>query len=341
MKTQKGNVVVIVLIVIIVAATAGYIGWKFSEQFQGSQQGSLSQTVNQTPVQPDETRNWNIYKNEKYGFTMSYPSSWPVPEPMKVVAENERTYISDGQSNEGCCSGIRVEIWDITADERYNSIMSTYPKEDILSDKLVNTNGSQARELVWVTHYGDDERVTLIALAGKTLELGRGKDNKQSEKIISTVKFTNTLPVGDDILWQAYMNPKNDFGFQYPGGWKIKEKFNTLGYADGIVVEVGGPVTEATPPFVLSVTILPVVYTDVREAYDEQVAPDLRHDVDPQSAETDFHGYPTISFKDKGIFDTHNLVLAGRNNVLVLSSLSEKQNDPIIQKMLSTFILVK
>jgi hypothetical protein len=152
---------------------------------------------------------------------------------------------------------------------------------------------------------------------------------------------TPAVNAKDEISWQPYTNVKNDFGFEYPGGWIINEKFSTKGYADGIIVKVGGPVNKDTPPFALSVTIIGVVYPNASDAFTSQVEPDLRAGVNHNVTNIKLNGNDAISFTDSGMYNTKNIVLSGRNNILVLSYLAEKENDPTIQKMLSTFKLIK
>ncbi|MCX6763587.1 MAG: hypothetical protein NTZ97_02545 [Candidatus Moranbacteria bacterium] len=152
---------------------------------------------------------------------------------------------------------------------------------------------------------------------------------------------STSVSAEENISWQPYTNVKNDFGFQYPGGWIIAEKYNKYGTADGIMVKVGGAVSEDTPPFTMSVTIHPVVYPSSKKAFDAQILLSLKRNTDHKMTELQFNGYDAVRYFDSGIFKTNNIVLSGKNNVLVISYLTEKEDDPVIKKMLSTFKLLK
>lgn len=337
MQTQKSNIAVIVIFVVIVTATAGYIGWRFAKQFQGPEQNIQSQSASNRNIQPAtpavsylEIKEWGIK------FPVDPSLAGELTYKLTKVAWDSGEYESANFSSQrlnsvspGCADGA-VSISKIPGTPSNNLT----GESEFYENRIENTKQFDKFFLFY-------QNPQATCSDGKQLDLEREIGEAIRKGIVNAtlINQPTTLPV-EGILWQAYMNPKNDFGFQYPGGWKIREKYNTLGYADGIVVEVGGPATEETPAFALSVTILPIVYTDVRKAYDEQVAPNLRQDIDHQPAEINFNKYPAISFTDRGIYDTSNIVLAGRNNTLVLSYLSEKQNDPVIQKMLSSFILV-
>lgn len=200
MKAQKGNVAVIALIIIVVAITTGVITWLVATRTQAPATQPVAQTqpaaksvapVSQPAVQPapaDETANWQIYTNEKYGYEIKYPNGWSIDAPNDGGAS---FYIKDSKR---------------TGDYFYTVTTVTVGKkslEDWLSEKIrVDKNNysetvvlglrtlkfdqspsSQAPGNIEYYFIKDDTGFILTSVY-------TDKSNGIGEKILSTFKFT-------------------------------------------------------------------------------------------------------------------------------------------------------
>ena len=78
MNNQKGfaNIVLIVVIVAIIAVGGYFVFVKKSEPI--TQQPTPTTTQNPTPTATpkNETANWEVYRNEKYGIEFKHPTGW-------------------------------------------------------------------------------------------------------------------------------------------------------------------------------------------------------------------------------------------------------------------------
>lgn len=163
---------------------------------------------------------WANYWNREYGYEVMYPANWTTPWETIIDNEVPTIHIWPGGFGEGCCQGIRIQVQTGTAETAFKKLVKDYPKEDLFSDTSKTLAGVQVRELVFDTHYGDAERVTIVPLKGKYLLLRRGaSDEAVGEKIAESFNFVRIDSAGR----RTYRNEEYGFELKYPKVWSVKE----------------------------------------------------------------------------------------------------------------------
>lgn len=163
---------------------------------------------------------WANYWNKEYGYEVMYPSGWPTPGEIVIDNEVPTIHIWPGGFGEGCCQGIRIQVQNGTTETAYKKLVKDYPKEDLISDVLKTLAGAQVRELVFDTHYGDAERVTIVPMKGKYLLLRRGaSDEAVGEKMVQSFSFVRIDSTGR----RTYRNEKYGVELKYPKTWSVRE----------------------------------------------------------------------------------------------------------------------
>lgn len=154
-------------------------------------------------VKVDETANWTIYKNDKYGFEIKYPNGYSLFQgtdqiKAKVIPadlNSQKVFITDKPEMFFCCEPnyISIEILDtyITDLEKYLSdqkIINSDNSYRIKTKDYITFNGEQAYQVQ--SEYGMDSpgNIIIVNHNSKTYYI---KDIalSLSDKIISTFKF--------------------------------------------------------------------------------------------------------------------------------------------------------
>jgi hypothetical protein len=137
---QKGFInVILVIIIIVLAGALGYFTLVKKSPPIAQQTPTHTPTFTPTkisastptPTPKDETKNWKIYTNNKYGFTFKYPPSWKVGGPplgessqfnddlIQFRGESEKCVVTFGPSGgRGLGPNWRVEDKSLTIDNR-------------------------------------------------------------------------------------------------------------------------------------------------------------------------------------------------------------------------------
>jgi len=81
-KKQKGFSTILVVAIALMVIAGGVLAWQYWPE-QVEQEAIVEQEIEQEPSVIDETADWQIYRNEEYGFEMGYPNKLTVIEDQK------------------------------------------------------------------------------------------------------------------------------------------------------------------------------------------------------------------------------------------------------------------
>ncbi|MDP2656670.1 MAG: hypothetical protein Q8P11_03860 [bacterium] len=193
MTPDKTTKIVIALGLVALLVAAGGVGYtlykSYQERVMERSMLGFPPTYNYDIEKLIEKTDKQTYTNSDLGFSMQYPSAWPVARDMEKIGGNLRTYIHDGKYMEGCCSGVRLEVIDIAEKTLYEKYSDKENLDIKQSFTTISLGSMTVNEYVRITHYGDDERVTFVPLGNKTLEIGRGENDEAAEQIVKSFAF--------------------------------------------------------------------------------------------------------------------------------------------------------
>lgn len=227
LEPKKNNIVMIVIIIVIVAITAGVIGFLFAKKTQAPATESVAvQPVAQTPTtqtpvtQPaDETADWQMYTDDKYGFEIKYPQDMKVKskdDGIVLVYAEYRNDLPEGGW------GFNVSISEDSLDEYIKNYEKTDGISKIVPQGEYVLNGVKAKKMIAKTAIGIDNSVIFVNKNNKSYIISYLESYEEHLKILSTFKFTDVV-VDETEDWKTYKNTKNDFEIKYPLGWKIDQ----------------------------------------------------------------------------------------------------------------------
>ncbi len=174
---------------------------------------------------PDQTANWKTYKNDKYGFEVRYPTTWPITTSKTgrdnrifVLAINHVEPTSDG-------GGLPKYLY-ISIEPGENIYSCVGGRKEPLGYIVID--GNQYEKCINPGSYfnqGDGLYVTLIH-SGFTYVFSADfydKNHTTVDQILSTFKFTKD----ETTDWKTYSNGKYGFELSYPGNWSINTPTGT------------------------------------------------------------------------------------------------------------------
>ncbi len=164
----------------------------YGESGDPSIEENLRRVINSFRLSSPDIADWKVYRNDEYGFELKYPADWEAPKNFQKIGGVPTLLISPESYFEGCCTGLKIEVREGDLEEVHKKMLLDYPKEDILSDKLISFNGNQGREIVFLTHYGDkNERVWAVTLNnGKSTSVLRwGDGDSLVDQVVATLKL--------------------------------------------------------------------------------------------------------------------------------------------------------
>src|SRR3989344_4251054 len=195
---QKGfvNIILVVVIVVLVGAVGYFVVVKKSEPIaqQPTSTPATSQTKSPTPTPKDETANWKTYSNNRYSYTILYPSSWFVDMTYSEGNFTQRgpdnesmggdttwsNYQNPGQYNPGTLpSGFAAVFLLIyktdtstTLDSFINLKHFSYSKKE-----NVNINGASGIRL---TTGGEGSKIVLLKVGDKVFDFSYSRGSTKS-----------------------------------------------------------------------------------------------------------------------------------------------------------------
>lgn len=195
MKNQKGFIPVIIILVVLI----GFVGVYYL--------GTLKQkntTVNPTttpvvsslpssvatskPATPDPTVNWKKYTNTKYGYSISYPSSYVISN----VADGSSSTVPSDADNISLRESVNSKYEDRLLDLSYQGyLIDISPADQWQKSSVVvaGVNSSKYTKIDGSVNF-DYYHVPLKGTVGIELMVNN-KQKVKVDQILSTFKFTN------------------------------------------------------------------------------------------------------------------------------------------------------
>jgi hypothetical protein len=116
-------------IILIMIFTGGFFAWQYF--------GTLEETK-------DETIDWQIYKNEEYGFEIKYPKSWAYHinnyKAQQMICFYPGRYPGD-------CPAILSVSWGTTLQKRYTTMKEMFEKDYTVTESTISINGIEGKLL--------------------------------------------------------------------------------------------------------------------------------------------------------------------------------------------------
>lgn len=151
-----------------------------------------------------DTKNWKIYMNEEYGFSVQYPADWKITQKneydciefisQELISYNEK-FTSSSESETDAIKSYDINICQ--KDNSKNLILNDWVQEnvdfsEVTSQKNILLNGENGVELTttilgtWVTTYiAEDSKILRISRLKEPIAV----DSNSVEKIISTIEL--------------------------------------------------------------------------------------------------------------------------------------------------------
>jgi hypothetical protein len=195
------------VIVVIGVIALGFIAW------------GAYKLLKPTPVE-DEFENWNIYRNEEYGFEIKFPNNWAYHvndyETQQLICFYPGKYPGD-------CPGILSVSWNIDFQERYTKTKQLFEKDYDVIESIISIDDTEGKLLTIKDTTGFSksvffEKENYIYNFAIIVE-----EEFLFNQILSTFKF---IEPSETANWKTYQNEKYRFEVRYPGDWQFEESAN-------------------------------------------------------------------------------------------------------------------
>lgn len=186
----------------------------------GEEQKQIEQLSSSSTI---ETSAWKTYRNEKYGFEVSYPFEWRDYEhkessSLLSIFSKDRADISFVVEKIKAVTPSQFLIEENKRIDELNAYLATGPGIggiEISKPSIINFANKEAT-LQYQFAIGFDGKVITIPSQGLSIYFSYGGRNPTSsipDQILSTFKFIEPI---DTSTWKTYRNEKYGFEIKYP-----------------------------------------------------------------------------------------------------------------------------
>jgi hypothetical protein len=154
--------------------------------FNGKETPKEGPTASTTEPIKDETSgidtsNWNVYRNEKYGYEIKYPNNYQIDQ-------TDLGNVFMGANSEYRATGVFVRVLNNKLEEEIRSLKSRDSLTTVLEEKEIYLGGVKAFKLVLTNAIGVDDLFYFLRKNDISYKL-RGVNSDIHNKIISTFNF--------------------------------------------------------------------------------------------------------------------------------------------------------
>ncbi|OGM33554.1 hypothetical protein A3D01_01205 [Candidatus Woesebacteria bacterium RIFCSPHIGHO2_02_FULL_39_13] len=215
-NNSKGNVHFFLLIIVVIIAFTGIGYWAYKNGQIKILQPNPSQTINL-----NQTDYWKTYRNENWGFEVSYPPNWTYIESSWEGGENETSVDYDGihlSPPNTIRDNTSVNVFKVKNDglsikDYFNKndysccgdfVEPTYLGNEIIASEKITVNGVEGRKFLKAPEDIPVDGVTanwvVLETNGKIYLISYYKDEKETtfdiervfNQILSTFKFLDS-----------------------------------------------------------------------------------------------------------------------------------------------------
>ena len=262
---EVSNQEVIIGSIVLIILAGGIFAW---------QRGWLKDIQRQEVQQENETANWEIYRDLKYGYEIKYPNGWQI--------ENLSTVYDEASSikNDVRFYPPQVTLYDKSAKDPFievevldnsegNSIPVTFRFTWPTSCKDVEVGDLRFCQFnmyaedpfgdVTVYALSKDNLIYIVAIKCDLPKCRSTEEFKVFEQVLSTFEF---IDQNETANWQTYRNEEHGFEIKYPEDTRISETSNYTIPALNTNKDIITAIQSKEPSYPRSLTGLSVYATD-------------------------------------------------------------------------------
>ncbi len=179
---------------------------------------------------PQTQADWQIYRNEKYGFEFSYPQDLELTE--HLIEDVDMT---PEDPTDKTFDYLEVNLHDKRDRQIFNFNLSMnhpgmgFESWNVVSESKVSIGGIEADKVIFEQEGGHEAGLRLADYTfRKDADRGFGVtasgDYEKADEILSTFRFFEPIDISN---WKVYRNEEYGFEVKYPNDWYFK---NCFGY---------------------------------------------------------------------------------------------------------------
>ena len=208
-KPKRTNLLAILILVAVLLGAIIIAGYYYFIPEDRANKNTNQVAVN-TNTTADETKDWQTYVNDTFGYSLKYPSDWVVDgaDPRNVIIKNT----ADKTDN---FLTIKVESGDPTPGDLGYS--EAYERTSVL------IGGHNSNKFSCFLYHEEATFYTYYLNSGADRYILSYRGNQTSlvpiyEQIVSTFKFTD-----ETADWQTYTNTVYSYQIKYPKAYEVKD----------------------------------------------------------------------------------------------------------------------